>query len=73
MGAGLLDRIIMGHSIFHGKACIKGTRAMVAVMLDSPAVGDSEEGILRNYPSLKKDDVKAALEYAAQSKFSLQF
>ena len=52
--------------ICHGKACIKGTRIMVSVMLDNLAAGISEDEILKSYPSLKPEDIKAAIAYAAE-------
>ena len=61
----LLKRIELNPSICHGKACIKGTRIMVSVVLDNLAEGLGMEDLLKNYPSLKKEDVQAALEYAA--------
>ena len=60
-----LDRIASDPAICHGKACIKGTRVMVSVILDNLAAGVADEVILRNYPSLKPEDIRAALEYAA--------
>lgn len=60
------DKIVVDPKICHGKACIKGTRVMVSVILDNMADGTSMEEILENYPSLKKDDVKAAIRYAAE-------
>ena len=62
----LLDRISVDPSICHGKACIKGTRVMVSVILDNFAAGNSEEEILRSYPSLTRLDIQAALAYAAE-------
>jgi uncharacterized protein (DUF433 family) len=41
----------------HGRACIKGTRVFVSVILDNLAAGESEETILRNYPSLSPDAI----------------
>ena len=61
----LLKRIITDPEICHGKACIKGTRIMVSIILDNLAEGKTENQLLENYPSLKKEDIKAALEYAA--------
>lgn len=60
-----LDRISSDPAICHGKACIKGTRIMVSVVLDNLAAGVSQDAILRNYPALTKEDIQAALEYAA--------
>lgn len=61
----LLERISINSEIGHGKACIKGTRIMISVILDNLAEGLSMNEIIKNYPSLKKEDIKAALEYAA--------
>ncbi len=61
----LLDRISINPSICHGKACIRGTRVMVSVILDNLAEGRTEMEIVKDYPSLKKEDIKASLEYAA--------
>lgn len=62
----LLELISVDPSICHGKACIKGTRIMVSVILDNFAAGNSEEEILRSYPSLTRLDIQAALAYAAE-------
>ncbi len=59
-------RIIVDPKICHGKPCIKGTRIPVSVILDNLAAGVSEEEILKSYPSLKKEDIKAAIAYAAE-------
>ena len=59
------ERIVSDPEICHGKACIKGTRIMVSVVLDNLAAQVSEEEILQNYPTLKKEDIHAALAYAA--------
>ncbi len=60
------DRISINPSVCHGKACIRGTRIMVSIILDNLAVGVSEEEILRSYPSLTLEDINAALGYAAE-------
>lgn len=60
------DRITVDPLVCHGKACIKGTRIMVSVILDNLAEGISEEEILKSYPSLAYDDIKAAIAYAAE-------
>jgi len=53
-------------AISHGKACIKGTRIMVSVVLDNLASGASIDEIVRLYPTLKHQDVVAAIAYAAE-------
>ena len=61
----LLKRIKVDPNICHGKPCIAGTRIMVSVILDNLAEDLSEDEILKEYPSLTTDDIKAALAYAA--------
>ena len=60
------DRISSNVDICHGKPCIRGTRVMVSVILDNLADNVDEETILQNYPSLERDDIKAAIGYAAE-------
>lgn len=60
-----LNAISVNPKICHGKPCIKGTRIMVSVILDCLAEGLSEKGILKHYPSLKKQDINAAISYAS--------
>ena len=60
------NRISTDPVICHGRACIKGTRIMVSVVLDNLAAGQSINDILRLYPTLHKDDVIAAIAYAAE-------
>jgi uncharacterized protein (DUF433 family) len=60
------ERISVDPLVCHGKACIKGTRIMVSVILDNLAAGVSPEEILKSYPSLSPEDVQAAIAYAAE-------
>ena len=59
------ERITVGPAVCHGGACIRGTRVMAAVVLDNLAAGVQTDEILRSYPSLKAEDVQAAMAYAA--------
>lgn len=59
------ERIEVDPSVCHGKACIKGTRIMVSVILDNLAAGVTPEEILATYPSLAALDIQAAISYAA--------
>lgn len=59
-------RISVDPLICHGKACIKGTRIMVSVILDNLAVGVSPQELLKSYPSLGLDDIQAGIAYAAE-------
>ena len=61
----LLDRISVNPNICHGKPCIAGTRIMVSVILDNLIEGLSESEIMKEYSSLRPEDIKAALAYAA--------
>lgn len=60
------ERVTVNAQVCHGKACIKGTRIMVSVVLDNLAAGVTEAEILRSYPSLAKEDIQAAIAYAAE-------
>ncbi len=61
------DRITVDPLVCHGKACIKGTRIMVSVILDNLAEGIREEEILKSYPTLNPEDIKATISYAKDS------
>jgi len=62
----LFKHIEVDPKICHGKACIKGTRIMVSVILDNLAEGLSPEEIVKEYPPLTLEDIRAALAYAAE-------
>jgi len=59
------QRISVDPEVCHGKACIRGTRVMVSVVLDNLAVGEAPEAIARDY-RIQVDDVRAALMYAGE-------
>lgn len=60
------ERITVDPEICHGRACITGTRVLVSVILDNVAAGLSPEEIVRSYPSITWDSVRAAMCYAAE-------
>lgn len=60
------QRISVDPNVCHGKACIKGTRVMVSVVLDNLAEGLERDEILKSYPSLVSEDIDAAIAYAAE-------
>jgi len=60
------DYITVDPMVCHGKACIKGTRIMVSVVLDNLAAGLTPEEIMCSYPSLSREAVQAAMAYAAE-------
>lgn len=51
--------------IMHGRPCVKGTRIHVSLIVSMLADEMTEEQILKEYPSLNKQSIKAALKYAA--------
>jgi uncharacterized protein (DUF433 family) len=62
----LLDRIAVDPAVRFGKPCIRGTRISVGDVLGYLAGGMSEAEILRDFPQLANDDVRACLAYAAE-------
>ena len=60
------ERITVNPTVCHGKACIRGTRVMVSVILDNLAAGVPREEIISSYPSVQELDIQAALAYAAE-------
>lgn len=58
-------RITMTPGVMGGKACIKGTRIPVEVLIDHLSSGESLDDVLEGYPDITEDDVRAALAYAA--------
>jgi uncharacterized protein (DUF433 family) len=58
--------IVSDPSIAHGKACIRGTRIPVSVVLDNLAAGLAPEEIVRSYPSLSVEAVRASIAYGAE-------
>ena len=60
------ERISVNPAVCHGKACIRGTRVMVSVIIDNIAAGVSRDEIRSSYPALTPADIDAALGYAAE-------
>ncbi len=60
------NRVAVDQEMCHGKACIAGTRIMLSVILDNLAEGVEPEEILASYPSLRREDIQAAIAYAAE-------
>ena len=61
-----LSRIVIDPAIRHGKPCIRGTRIPVTTILDLLAGGSTHEEILADYPDLTREDIQAAIAYAAR-------
>lgn len=62
----LISRITVDPTICNGKPTIRGKRITVQTILEFLAAGDTQEEILKAYPSLEPDDIKAALEFASK-------
>jgi uncharacterized protein (DUF433 family) len=60
------DHITIDPDILVGKPVVKGTRLSVEFIVDLLAQGWSESEILRNYPGLKSEDIRACLLYASE-------
>ena len=59
------ERISIDSKVCHGQACIKGTRIPVHQIVGMLANGDTIEDLLKEYPSLKRNDILACLNYVA--------
>jgi len=59
-------RIVCEADLHHGEPCIKGTRIPVSILVASLADMSIEE-LLREYPQLAREDIRAALLYAAEA------
>jgi uncharacterized protein (DUF433 family) len=62
----LLKRISIDPNVCFGKPCVRGTRIWVSLIVDNLAEGISEDEILAAYPALTRDDIRAALAFAAE-------
>ena len=60
-----LDRITSNPQLMNGKACIRGMRITVSLILNLIANGMSKEEIIEEYPSLELEDIAQSLQYAA--------
>ncbi len=60
------QRILCDPQIHHGAPCIRGTRIAVSVVVASLADLSMDE-LLKQYPQLCREDIQAALHYAAES------
>lgn len=65
MGLDRLSRITINDAQCGGRPCIRGMRIRVRDILELVASGASFEEVLKDYPYLERDDILAAIEYAA--------
>ncbi|MBI4602092.1 MAG: DUF433 domain-containing protein [Planctomycetes bacterium] len=61
------SRISIDRKVHSGDPCIMGTRVPVKVIVGSIAEGSSVDDILREYPTITREDVRAALRFAAEA------
>lgn len=62
---GRFDRITQQAEVMGGKACIRGMRVTVGMVVGQIGAGHSIEEILADYPYLEREDILQALRYAA--------
>lgn len=61
----MFDRITFDPKIMGGRACIRGMRIPVSIIVRQVAHGASSAEIIEDYPDLEAADIQQALEYAA--------
>ena len=59
------ERISIDPQVYHGQACVKGTRVPVHQVVGMLANGDTIDDLLREFPNLQREDILACLQYAA--------
>jgi uncharacterized protein (DUF433 family) len=59
------DRITQNPAVMGGKACIRGMRVTVAMLVNQLAAGRTIDQVLADYPYLEREDIEQALRYAA--------
>ncbi len=62
---GQFDRITQAPDVMGGRACIRGMRVTVGMIVGQIGVGRSVDDLLEDYPYLEREDIFAALRYAA--------
>lgn len=60
-----LDRITQQPDVMGGRACLRGMRVTVGMIVGQIGAGRSVEELLVDYPYLERDDIMQALQYAA--------
>jgi len=61
----MFDRITFDPKVMGGRACIRGMRITVSLVVNLVANGMSTDDIIREYPDLQPEDVRQALSYAS--------
>jgi uncharacterized protein (DUF433 family) len=60
------ERIVINPEICNGRPVVRGTRITAQTVLEFLAAGDSVDDVLEEYPTFKRADVQACLDYAAR-------
>ena len=61
----MFERITFDPAVMGGRACIRGMRMTVSLVVNLVANGMSTEDIVREYPDLETEDIRQALQYAS--------
>jgi len=61
----MFDRITFDPMVMGGRACVRGMRITVALIVNLVANGMSVEDIRREYPDIEREDVRQSLQYAS--------
>ena len=61
----MFDRITFDPMVMGGRACVRGIRITVALVVNLVANGMSAEDITREYPDLEREDIRQSLQYAS--------
>jgi uncharacterized protein (DUF433 family) len=66
-----MDRLVrsgisIDPKVCHGKPVIAGTRILVSQVLSALGSGESRESLLRNYPTLRSEDIDAAMAFGGE-------
>jgi uncharacterized protein (DUF433 family) len=61
----MFERITFDREILGGRACIRGMRIPVSIIVSQIAHGATWDEVLQGYPDLEREDIQQALEYAA--------
>ena len=62
----MFKRITFDQQVMGGRACIRGMRIPVSVIVGQVAHGATVDEILRDYPDLEQEDITEALEYVVE-------
>lgn len=66
MTINIMNRITIDEKVLNGKPAIRGKRISVQTILDFLSAGENVEEILKQYPSLEKEDISACLNFASK-------